>query len=332
MALILPKRKASGVDVADVFSTDLWSGNSSTQTITNGIDLSGEGGLVWIKSRSASYDHYLIDSARGITKKLSSNLTAIEAAQSDISSFNSDGYSLNHYWGGQNFSGQTFAGWTFRKSPKFFDIVTYTGDGVAGREIAHDLGQDVGMIIIKSTTVNGSNWIVYHRKQNTTPQNYYLQLEATNAAATGSGFWNNTAPTDSHFTLGSWSYVNHSGASFVAYIFAHDDSDNGVIQCGSYTGNGSTTGPVIDLGWEPQYLMIKNTNGPFPEYWVVMDNARSPANTRDDLLFPNLTSAESSGFRGFDFLSTGFQPVTTSSEMNLSGKNYVYMAIRKEGV
>ena len=32
--------------VDDVFSTWLYTGNGSTQTITNGIDLAGEGGLV----------------------------------------------------------------------------------------------------------------------------------------------------------------------------------------------------------------------------------------------------------------------------------------------
>jgi hypothetical protein len=37
--------------VEDVFSTYLYTGNGSTQTITNGIDLDGEGGMVWIKKQ-----------------------------------------------------------------------------------------------------------------------------------------------------------------------------------------------------------------------------------------------------------------------------------------
>jgi hypothetical protein len=48
---------AAGGDVLgveDVFSTWLYTGNGSTQTITNGIDLDGEGGLVWIKNRSGT--------------------------------------------------------------------------------------------------------------------------------------------------------------------------------------------------------------------------------------------------------------------------------------
>ena len=40
--------------IEDVFSTYLYTGNGSTQTITNGIDLAGEGGLVWIKKRDSN--------------------------------------------------------------------------------------------------------------------------------------------------------------------------------------------------------------------------------------------------------------------------------------
>ena len=52
--------------VEDVFSTYLYTGNGSTQTITNGIDLDGEGGLVWIKNRGTGNAtwHYLFDTER----------------------------------------------------------------------------------------------------------------------------------------------------------------------------------------------------------------------------------------------------------------------------
>jgi hypothetical protein len=328
MALIVPKRKSSGVDVADVFSTDLYTGNGSTQSITNGIDLSNEGGLVWSKIRNGTYGHRFTDTERGVGNFLqSSDTTAELAAATGLTSFNTDGHSLGNNVG-YNENTKTYAAWTFRKSPKFFDVVTYTGTGSA-RTVAHDLGSVPGMVIIKRTDSVG-DWLVYHR---TNAPTHYMYFNTTSGlAGPYSGYFNNTAPTDTVFSVGNDSYVNLSGGSYVAYIFAHDTEDNGIIQCGSYTGNGSATGPVITLGWEPQWLMVKNTNGPFSENWVIMDKTRSTANTRDDLLFPNLSNAEVSGSRGVDFLSTGFQPVTTSSEMNSSGKNYVYMAIRKEGV
>jgi hypothetical protein len=41
----------------------------STQTITNGIDLDGEGGLVWIKQRNQErQNHRFIDTERGVYK------------------------------------------------------------------------------------------------------------------------------------------------------------------------------------------------------------------------------------------------------------------------
>jgi hypothetical protein len=45
---------AEGAYIEDVFSTYLYTGNGSTQTITNGIDLAGEGGMVWIKRRDGA--------------------------------------------------------------------------------------------------------------------------------------------------------------------------------------------------------------------------------------------------------------------------------------
>jgi hypothetical protein len=53
--------------IEDVFSTYLYSGTGANQTITNGIDLSGKGGLVWTKNRTSTFSHVLIDTVRGGT-------------------------------------------------------------------------------------------------------------------------------------------------------------------------------------------------------------------------------------------------------------------------
>ena len=47
--------------IDDVFSTYLYTGNASSRSIVNGIDLSGEGGMVWIKDRSSAYNHVIQD-------------------------------------------------------------------------------------------------------------------------------------------------------------------------------------------------------------------------------------------------------------------------------
>ena len=149
--------------VEDVFSTWLYTGNGSTQTITNGIDLSGEGGLVWLKARSETQSHALFDTNRGATKLLASDLSNAEGTLSGVSSFSSSGFSLGSFW---NSSPQTYASWTFRKAEKFFDVVTYTGTG-ADQTISHNLGSTPGCIIVKQTSGAGGEWYVYHRSLST---------------------------------------------------------------------------------------------------------------------------------------------------------------------
>ena len=226
------------VDVSDVFSNYVYTGNGGTQTITNGIDLSGEGGLVWVKRRSVSFSHVLSDTANGGGKYLSSNLTdSISTTTSDINAFNSDGFTIGSS-NGVNTSGQTYVSWTFRKAPKFFDVVTYTGDGVAGRTVAHNLGQEVGMLVVKKTSGTGF-WPVFHRANTSAPETDVLILNEIYSTTDGVTFWNDTLPTDVDFTVGTADNTNASGETYVAYLFAHDtDPDEGMIQCGSYTGTG----------------------------------------------------------------------------------------------
>ncbi|MDB4299776.1 hypothetical protein N9928_01860, partial [bacterium] len=196
------------VNVEDVFSTYLYDGNGSTQTITNGLDLGGEGGLVWIKKRneSSNSDHMLFDTERGPNERLRSNTTDRQYTRTDqLNSFDSSGFTL----GGDspaspNNSGKEYASWSFRKAPKFFDVVTYTGDGTTGRAISHNLGCEVGAIFVK-TTSGSSNWYVYNR--NLTSANYGLKLNGTDAEA----FWGTGNVTDTTF---SFDHQNGSGNTY----------------------------------------------------------------------------------------------------------------------
>ena len=83
--------------VEDVFSTYLYTGTGSTQTITNGIDLSGKGGLVWSKCRTFPQDNMLIDTVRGGDKRLTSNGTNASFTSAQyITSFSGTGYSIGN--------------------------------------------------------------------------------------------------------------------------------------------------------------------------------------------------------------------------------------------
>jgi len=118
--------------IEQVFSTYLYTGtgSGSAQTINNGINLSGKGGLVWIKDRTVGYSHRLFDTVRGATNSLNSGASTEQIAYSDsLTAFNSSGFSLGAF-SNTNSSGSNLVSWTFRKQPKFFDVVTYTGDHV----------------------------------------------------------------------------------------------------------------------------------------------------------------------------------------------------------
>jgi len=315
--------------IEDVMSTWLYTGNGSTQTITNGIDLAGEGGLVWAKSRSSATDHQLFDTARGATKKLISNSNAAEATDADtLTAFNADGFDLGAD-ANINTNAATYASWTFRKAEKFFDVVTYTGDGVAGRTVAHNLGSVPGCIIIKRLNLE-TNWPVYHRSVGNTD---FLILNENNSLI-GQTRWNNTDPTSTDFTLSDSLDVNASGGTYVAYLFAHDaggfgdDGTESVIKCGSYTGNGSTTGPVIDLGWEPQWILIKRTDA--PDFWEIIDAARGmTVGGTDNRLQANTTGSEITTLDALSPTSTGFQLVTFDGGFNSNNATYIYIAIRR---
>jgi hypothetical protein len=319
--------------VEDVFSTWLYTGNGSTQTITNGIDLSGKGGLVWTKARSAAYNHILVDTVRGRPNSLFSNATNAQGTASDISSFSSTGYALGLNQGYENNSGITYASWTFRKAAKFFDVVTYTGNAT-NRTIAHNLGSTPGCIIIKRTNAGG-NWFVYHRGL-ASPTLDLINLNTTSAALTNfPAYWNSTAPTSTVFSLGTEADINANGGTYVAYLFAHDAGGFGdagtdsVVSCGSYTGNGSTSGPTVTLGWEPQWLLVKRTDN--ANSWWMLDTMRGlPVGSGAAYLLANLSSAEASF--GNDLLAlsaTGFRLITDNSNFNANGGSYIYIAIRR---
>lgn len=310
--------------VDDVFSTYLYAGNGSTQTITNGIDLAGEGGLVWIKQRNQAVNHRLFDTNRGVGNSLVSNSTAGTSFFSGyLNAFNSDGFGVGTA-NDVNENGYPLVSWTFRKAPKFFDVVTYTGNG-ANRTISHALGTAPGMIAVKRTDSTG-DWQVYHRSILNTE---YLVLNSTAAKATGATRWNSTTATDSVFSLGTDATVNASGGTYVAYLFAHDTDPDGMIQCGSFTTDGSGNA-TVNLGWEPQFVMYKQSTASGGDTgWNMLDTMRGWVNpggsaADDAALFTNTSAAEVLSQKGFP-TSTGFQGITA---FGISA-TYIYIAIRR---
>lgn len=304
--------------VEDVFSTWLYTGNGSTQTITNGIDLAGKGGMVWLKSRSNAIGHAVQDTSRGVNKYLSTGAVDAETTSANINfQFLSNGFSQNNNLNGFNANTYTYASWTFRKAPKFFDVVTYTGNGT-NRNIAHSLGVAPGCIIVKRTDTT-ADWQVYHRSNANTE---YMVLNTTAAKATDTTRWNSTTPTATEFTVGTDASVNASGGTYVAYLFAHDTTSDGIIQCGSFTTNSIGTGSA-NLGWEPQFVILKNVTA--AQNWFAIDDMRNFGVVNSTSLSPNTTAVDAGNTVTKN--ATGFG---SSSGGSLSNScTYIYIAIRR---
>ena len=347
--------------VQDVFSVDLWTGDGSSTDIDNDIKLSGEGGMVWIKNRDRqtpnpnvyTYNHLIFDTVRGNTKYIIPSITfnidpSEQTSSSMITSFNSDGYSVGSD-NSVNQNGDDIVGWTFRKHPKFFDIATATvaSDASVGTTITHSLESDLGMAVIKSRTnpaSQGYNWLVWH-KQSTATANQYFTFNEDN----GRQQQNNTMTYDSSSKTFTFGYPaadmgdrmrpgTGSNSDLVGYFFAHNDGDGefgpdgdqDIIKTGTYTGNGSPTGTVVTVGFEPQFVIIKHLNPSTYNGWYMFDTTRGvQTGSTDAVLRVNWNNAESSS-NLIKFTSTGFQLEAQGAEVNQNGHTYIYIAIRKD--
>jgi len=222
----------------------------------------------------------------------------------------------------ENNSGSGIVSWTFREQPKFFDVVTYTGNGTS-QTISHNLGSTPGCIITKRTDTT-SNWLVYHRSIST--QNIYLNK--TDAAAGTMGI---TSVGSTTYAVNSSSELNENGGTYVAYIYAHDaggfgllGTDN-VISCGTYTGTGSPFD--VTLGYEPQWVLVKKTSASGD--WILMDTMRGMSITTSQWLYPNTSGVEDASGAQLNPTATGFRVTSTGSGLNGGGATYIYIAIRR---
>ena len=208
--------------VDEVYSTYVWTGTGSSNSITNNINLSSKGGLVWVKNRDQNDNNWLFSSAMGIGNGMRSNSNGDKfgLGNAGMSSFNSDGFTVGTH-GGVNGTSEDIVSWTFRNS-KAFQTLTYEGTGSTAQNISHSLGSIPGMIIVKNIDSSGTNWIVKHRSL--PDANQYIMFNSTNQSATDSDIWNNTNQTATQFTVGNSDETNTDGDTHVAYIFAGGES------------------------------------------------------------------------------------------------------------
>jgi len=323
----------------DYFETILYTGNGSSLEV-NGLDFSPD--WVWIKKRSNASNSMVYDSVRGIKKHLHTNTDDVEVSEASddigLNSFDSDGFTVKVN-GNTNTNNHTYASWNWKAETAFtndasstgvgnldsagsandtagFSIISYTGTGSIGT-VAHGLGAVPKMILFKNRS-RASTWLVYHEAIGNT---HNLYLDATNEKGDRADTFNDTEPTSSVFTVGNEAECNTNDGNHIAYCFANK---KGYLKVGSYTGNGNADGPFVYTGFRPAFLMYKNTTT--ADSYFLHDNRRQGYNDQNELLFADITQAESTVDR-IRFCANGFKTLDSDKGVNKSGDTYVYMAI-----
>jgi hypothetical protein len=258
--------------VDDVYSTYVYKGNSATRQIATGLDMSGEGGMTWIKARDNGQPWVVGGTGLGDNSLLcTNNNSGKDTGQiQKFKSLTSTGFEVGNDWEVNN-NTLNYTSFSFRKVPGFFDIVNYTGTGASVLTLSHNLGCVPGMILIKRLDGASSDWIVYHRSTGITK---YLELNTTDAAAddTGDYIWNDTAPTATHFTIGAGhDSVNYNTNNYIAYLFAGGASTAATarsvdVDSGDYLSIPDDTGWALGQTWTI-------------EAWVNPDSLGSSYNT-----------------------------------------------------
>jgi hypothetical protein len=284
----------------------------------------GTANFLWIKDRvNNSTNHRLIDIIRDPqldgTPFLASNSTSDETTLGTYSAPAGNSVGWGWYAGGStvtNTAGSITGGSQVRANPTAgFSIVTYTGTGT-NATVGHGLGAVPGLIIVKPRSIV-SNWITWHSALSSTS---FLYLNGTDSTLTATNVWNSTLPTSTVFSIGTSAGLNTNGATHVAYVFSPVVGySNGF----SYTGNGSTDGSFVYLGFRPRLILLKcsSTTG----NWTLVDTAREGYNVDNDPLYPNLSDAEGTTDL-LDITSNGFKLRTTDASVNSNAATYIGFA------
>ena len=313
------------------FNNVIYIGNGTTKSIT-GVGFQPD--FTWIKQRTDATTHNVFDAVRGVYKNLKTDTSDAEGYNTNtLSSFDADGFTVGSA-NAVNGSGDNLVAWNWKANGSGvsntdgtitstvsanqdagISIVTYTGNGTAGSTIGHGLGIAPAMVIVKSRSYAGTSWCVSHVGYPTT-QNLYLDENL--AVLTRDRI---TARSTNTFTVGSHFEVNNVSDTYVAYAFAEVE---GFSSFGSYTGNGSTDGPMIFTGMRPAFVIVKRTDS--TGSWYIYDTERDPYNVMTEFLKADLNDAEGTSVGTWDYLSNGFKLRNSNAAVNGSGATYIYMA------
>lgn len=306
------------------FKATAYTGNGTSKVIS-GLDFSPN--LVMLRSRAGGSTgvHDTVRSSGGSIPVLYTNQDAAESAGgSYLTSFNSDGYTINNNTSG-NANATNFMGWAWKEDAiAGMDIVTYTGNGASTQSVPHNLAAAPKFVLIKPRSFIDA-WFVWHTGMSSGTSARFTT--STPGAEFSSAFGNNLPTSSNFFVGGSGSnFTSANGQSYVAYLWTDIP---GFSRFGTYTGTGNANGPFVHLGFKPAWLLIKNiTNN---EQWAVMDSERpTPGNNLTGNFIPlQSTGSEdtNTSYHQIDKLGNGFKIRGAAQELiNLNGSTYIYAA------
>jgi len=299
----------------DVFAMDTGNGSTTIPAFDSGFIVD----MVLNRKYASTWAWQLGTRLQG-KDQLNPNTTAAEGGELDKYVWDS-----NAGFGADSGYNSSFQAWMWKRHAGF-DVVAYKGNGnIAGDQIAHSLNAVPEMIWIKNRDET-RNWPVYHKGLNggTDPADHYIYLNGDGAESNDAGFWNDTMPTSTHFTLGTYGEVSNA-QNYIALLFASVD---GISKVGSYTGNGTgaSSTQTITLGFQPRFLIVKKASG--TNHWAVFDTTRGwGSGTNDAVLELNETGAQSTSFGDVtEPTSTGFVIRNNYGMINTNNANYIYYA------
>jgi len=331
-------------DGSEYFTTLLYTGDANdNRNLTNDANAGDfKPDWLWLKERSSTSSHQMVDSIRGTTPAFLVDSGGAEDDDANrVQAFQTNGFQVGTastvnqntitmvawQWkcnGGTatatvSESGNNPAATVQANTDAGFSIVTYTGTGAVGT-VPHGLGAAPDLIHLKKRT--GEGWVSYWNVLGITGEDGFLGLNSNGAFADSAGEWNDTVPTSSVFTVGTQDRVNTNDGVYMAYCFK---SIQGYSKIGSYTGNANANGTFVYTGFKPAFLLIKGTAGSNNREWFVFDGTRDPTNPFAKYVKAEANDAEASSVFG-DLLSNGFKVRSDGASYNSSGETFVYMA------
>jgi len=344
--------------ISEGFNAVAYTGTGAAQSISG---LGFEPDLVWIKERSSTSSHVLMDSVRGASKFLVSENTNAESTATSIhQSFDADGFTVGNS-GAVSQASQTYVGWCWEAggaptadnsagagaTPTAGSVKidgSNLGSALAGSIAATRLSANTskGFSIVTYTGTGSAatvahglgatpKWIIVKRRDGTPSWQVFhtslgggksIELDGSGAAGSTTSVWNNSAPTSSVINIGTHGGTNTSSGTYVAYCWA---DISGYSKFDSYTGNGSATGPTVTTGFRPAWVMVKRSNS--ADYWNIFDNTRQTNGYFGARLYADLNNVEGNlGSNLINITDTGFEIKSSAASFNASGGTFIYMA------